>query len=113
MLPYNEKRPVRLIKRNGIVATMADTGCKRTGCIFCGFGITQDKQRFVRLAQQEPKLCDYVMRGGVFGENDMWQPTKDGLGYWFILEWLNVHGKLGSGIPNRERYLSEDLMDEF
>lgn len=42
------------------------TGCRRTGCIFCGFGITQGRQRFVRLSEQEPKLCDYVMRGGEF-----------------------------------------------
>lgn len=82
------------------------TGCKRTGCIFCGFGITQDKQRFVRLSEQEPQLCDYVMRGGEFNESGMWQPSKDGLGYWFILEWLNVHGNLRIGIPNREHYLS-------
>lgn len=80
------------------------TGCKRTGCIFCGFGITQDKQRFVRLAEQEPKLCDYVMRGGEFNENGMWQPSKDGLGYWFVLEWLNVYGNLGIGIPNWAHY---------
>lgn len=80
------------------------TGCKRTGCIFCGFGITQDKQRFIRLCEQEPKLCDYVMRGGEFNENGMWQPGKDGLGYWFVLEWLNVHGNLGIGIPNWAHY---------
>lgn len=35
-----------------------------------------------------------------------WQPSKDGLGYWFVLEWLNVHGNLKIGIPNREHYLS-------
>ena len=80
------------------------TGCRRTGCIFCGFGITQDKQRFVRLSEQEPKLCDYVMRGGEFSESGMWQPSKDGLGYWFVLEWLNVHGNLGIGIPNWAHY---------
>ena len=80
------------------------TGCKRTGCIFCGFGITQDKQRFERLSEQEPKLCDYVMRGGEFNENGMWQPGKDGLGYWFVLEWLNVYGNLGIGIPNWAHY---------
>lgn len=80
------------------------TGCKRTGCIFCGFGITQDKQRFVRLAEQEPKLCDYVMRGGEFSESGMWQPSKDGLGYWFVLEWLNVYGNLGIWIPNWAHY---------
>lgn len=80
------------------------TGCKRTGCIFCGFGITQDKQRFERLTEQEPKLCDYVIRGGDFSDNGMWQPTKDGLGYWFVLEWINVHGNLGIGIPNWNCY---------
>ena len=83
------------------------TGCKRTGCIFFGFGITQDKERFTRLAEQEPKLCDYVMRGGEFNENGMWQPSKDGLGYWFVLEWLNVHGNLKIGIPNREYYIDK------
>lgn len=88
------------------------TGCKRTGCIFCGFGITQDKQRFVRLAEQEPKLCDYVMRGGEFSEDGMWQPSKDGLGYWFVLEWLNAHGNLDIGIPNRSYYIDKYYTDE-
>lgn len=83
------------------------TGCKRTGCIFCGFGITQDKQRFVRLSEQEPKLCDYVMRGGEFSDSGMWQPNKDGLGYWFVLEWLNVHGNLKIDIPNRDYYMEK------
>lgn len=83
------------------------TGCKRTGCIFCGFGITQDKDRFIRLSEQEPILCDYVMRGGAFDEDGVWKPTNDGLGYWFVIEWLNVHGKLGIGIPNREKYIEK------
>lgn len=84
------------------------TGCKRTGCIFCGFGITQDKDRFIRLSEQEPTLCDYVIRGGEFDKTDgMWKPTKDGLGYWFVLEWLNVHGGLNIGVPDRERYIKE------
>lgn len=79
-------------------------GCRRTGCIFCVFGITQDKDRFINLSEEEPKLCDYVMRGGEFSESEMWQPSKDGLGYWFVLEWLNVHGNLGIGIPNWAHY---------
>lgn len=80
------------------------TGCKRTGCIFCGFGITQDKDRFIRLSEKEPALCDYVMRGGTFDTDGMWKPTNDGLGYWFVLEWLNLHG-IGIGMPNRNHYL--------
>lgn len=88
------------------------TGCKRTGCIFCMFGITQDKDRFIRLAEQEPTLCDYVMRGGEFNEQGMWQPSKNGLGYWFIIEWLNVHGNLKIGMPDREKYLFEYQTEE-
>lgn len=88
------------------------TGCKRTGCIFCGFGITQDKQRFIRLSEQEPKLCDYVIRGGEFSNSGMWQPSKDGLGYWFVLEWLNVHGNLGIGIPNKDYYMDKYCTEE-
>ncbi len=76
------------------------------------FGITQDKDRFIRLAEQEPKLCDYVMRGGEFGENGMWQPSKNGLGYWFVIEWLNVHGNLKIGMPDRQHYLNEYQTDE-
>lgn len=88
------------------------TGCKRTGCIFCMFGITRDKDRFIRLAEQEPKLCDYVMRGGEFSDEGIWQPSKNGLGYWFVIEWLNVHGGLKIGLPDREKYLSEYQMEE-
>lgn len=68
------------------------TGCQRTGCIFCLFGITQDRDRIARLQIEEPKLADYVLRGGEFEENGYWQPTNKGLGYWFIIEWLNIHG---------------------
>ena len=68
------------------------TGCKRTGCIFCLFGITQDLFRIYNLQKQEPKLADYVLRGGEFGENGMWQPSKEGMGYWFVLDWLELHG---------------------
>lgn len=84
------------------------TGCERTGCIFCMFGITQDKKRFVNLNKQEPKLCDYCLRGGVFDEADgMWKPDSKGLGMWFVIEWLNAHGNLDIGMPNREHYLEE------
>lgn len=71
------------------------TGCKRTGCVFCLFGITQDKERILRLKQQEPKIADYVLRGGEFNEQGMWQPSKDGLGFKFVIDWLNENGNLG------------------
>lgn len=65
---------------------------KRTGCIFCFFGITGDKEKMARLQVNDPQLADYVLRGGEFGKDGYWQPTNKGLGYWFIIEWLNIHG---------------------
>ena len=67
------------------------TGESRTGCVFCMFGITHDAERFVRLKEREPKKYDYVMRGGKFDEQGMWIP-HNGLGYKFIIDWLNEHG---------------------
>lgn len=85
----------------------ATTKCKRTGCVFCLYGIRRDKDRITNLSQEEPTLCDYVMSGGAFDADGMWKPTNDGLGYWFVLEWLNVHGELNIGMPNREYYLKK------
>ena len=68
------------------------TGCPRTGCIYCLFGITQDKDRILRLQKLEPKRADYVLRGGEFDKKGMWIPTKEGLGYWFILDFLKENG---------------------
>lgn len=70
---------------------LTTTGESRTGCIFCMFGITHDTERFVRLKEREPKKYDYVMCGGKFDENGMWIPDG-GLGYKFVIDWLNEHG---------------------
>lgn len=72
---------------------LSTTGVDRTGCVFCMFGITQDADRFLKLKEIEPKKYDYVMRGGKFDENGMWIP-HNGLGYKFVIEWINEHGNL-------------------
>ena len=72
---------------------LTTTGESRTGCVFCMFGITHDTERFVRLKEREPKKYDYVMRGGKFDETGMWIP-HNGLGYKFVIDWLNEHGNL-------------------
>lgn len=76
------------------------TKAKRTGCIYCLFGITQDIDRFERLKNEEPIKYDYVMRGGCYDNDGYWIPGKDengvfGLGYKFVIDWLNEHGNLG------------------
>ena len=80
------------------------TKAKRTGCIFCMFGITQDKELFARLAEEEPQLYDYVMRGGEWSSEGNWQPSNDGLGYWFVIKWLNKAGNIGIVAPNIDKY---------
>ena len=79
-----------VIDDNSILTT---TGVNRTGCVFCMFGITQDTDRFLRLKADEPQKYDYVMRGGKFDEQGMWIP-HNGLGYKFVIDWINEHGGL-------------------
>ena len=69
------------------------TGATRTGCVFCMFGISNDTDRFLRLKIQEPKKYDFIMCGGKFDEIGMWVPDK-GLGYKFVIDWLNEYGGL-------------------
>lgn len=59
------------------------TGCKRTGCTFCGFGChLPDDRRFLLLKEMHPPLYDYIMRS----------TERGGLGYEEIIKWLNEHG---------------------
>lgn len=41
-----------------------------------------------------PKQYDFVMRGGEFDGEGMWIPGKNGLGFGFVIEWLNENGNL-------------------
>ena len=82
------------------------TGCRRTGCIMCAFGLFLEKgeNRFDRLHKTHQKIFDYIMRGGCFSEEGLWKPSNDGLGYWFIIQWINIHGGFKAHIENYEYY---------
>ena len=61
------------------------TGCKRTGCMFCGFGChLNNDERFVKMKQTHPKQYDYIMRSEELG----------GLNYKEVIDWINEHGNL-------------------
>lgn len=67
------------------------TGCKRTGCIFCGFGFHLDKgeTRFQMLARTHPRQYEYALEGGRWADNPAYDPTApkmDG-------EWQNWNPK--------------------
>ena len=67
------------------------TGCKQTGCIFCGFGFHLEKgeTRFQRLAKTHPRRYEYCMGGGQWVDNPRYDPAApkyDG-------DWLNWNPK--------------------
>lgn len=88
----------------------ATTGCSRTGCVFCGFGCHLEKtpNRWETAERvSRPEIIDYMLRGGGFDGDGLWKPDGRGLGFWFVIEWINVHGKLQIIMPHREKYLGE------
>ena len=67
------------------------TGCDRTGCIFCMFGITQDgcPNRFQRLKETHPRQYNYCINGGEMVDGK-WQPSKEGLGLGKVLDFIGI-----------------------
>lgn len=71
--------------------TLKCSGCQRTGCIFCGFGVHLEKgeTRFQRLAKTHPRQYEYCMGGGQWVDNPDYDPTAprmDG-------DWVNWNPK--------------------
>ena len=96
-------------------AIYSTTGCNRTGCVYCGFGSHREKSpNRWEIAEQfsDPAIIDYMMRGGDLDENGIWKPDKRGLGFWFVIEWINVHGDLHIIMPHRKKYLGQYMTAE-
>ena len=72
--------------------TLKFTGCQRTGCVFCGFGIQNEEcpNRFQNLAKTHPKLYNYCINGGKYDENGIWQPGNGGLGMGKVLDKMGI-----------------------
>ncbi|MDE5737460.1 MAG: phosphoadenosine phosphosulfate reductase family protein [Oscillospiraceae bacterium] len=70
---------------------LCTTGCSRTGCIFCGFGVHLEKgeTRFQRLKRTHPKLYSYCIYGGSYDSDGFWKPDKNGLGMKHVFDELN------------------------
>lgn len=91
------------------------SGCNRTGCVYCGFGCHREKSpNRWEIAERfsNPAVIDYMMRGGAFNEKGLWKPDGRGLGFWFVIEWINIHGGLHIVMPHREKYLREYMTEE-
>ena len=88
----NEPEQLRLCD---VGEKLTTSGCKRTGCIFCGFGCHLEKEsRFQMLKETHPKQYEYCIGGGEFNEQGIWQPSKEGLGMGYVFDRLNeIYGE--------------------
>ena len=77
------------------VAEQRTSGEKRTGCVFCGFGVhlETDHSRFLKLKELDRKKYDYCFSGGEFVDG-IWKPNKKGLGMQYVYDRLNeIYGE--------------------
>lgn len=74
---------------------LTTTGCKRTGCMFCGFGCHLEKEsRWLGLKNTHPRQYEYCIGGGEYNEEGIWQPNSKGLGLGHCFDVLNeLYGK--------------------
>lgn len=113
--PYGKVRVMDLPKGGVRYYT---TGCDRTGCIFCAFGLHLERgqTRFQTLAKTHPKQYAYCLGGGQWIDNPsydpglsmepdamgwiswnpprIWVPSKEGLGMAKVFDMANeIYGK--------------------
>lgn len=88
------------------------TGCERTGCVYCAFGVHLEKgqTRFQRLAVTHPHLYEHCIGGGEWRDNSdydptitdpnrwnpkkLWGPSNKGLGMGVVFDMVNdIYGK--------------------
>lgn len=75
---------------DGCDCRLCTTGCDRTGCIFCGYGVHLEKEsRFLRLKKTHPKQYNYCINGGAYDEQGIWKPNDKGLGMGHVFDELN------------------------
>lgn len=74
---------------------LSTTGEKRTGCVFCTFGVQMEKgeNRFQRLKKLDPKKYNFCINGGEVNSWGRWTP-KNGLGMGHVLDLMGIdYGK--------------------
>lgn len=60
------------------------TGCDRTGCVYCGYGVHLEKgeTRFQRLAKTHLRQYEYCINGSQWIDNPEYDVSKIGADYW-------------------------------
>ena len=100
-----------------VMCNLKCSGCQRTGCAFCAFGMHLEKKgktRFHILAEVEPRKYEFALEGGQWVDNprydptapkydgdwlnwnpkQIWVPSKKGLGMRYVFDTVNeIYGK--------------------
>lgn len=75
------------------------TGCQRTGCMFCPFGVHLEKgtTRYQRMKITHRRQYEFMLGGGEWtteGGRQIWQANKCGLGFARVFNMINdIYGK--------------------
>lgn len=72
------------------------TGCTRTGCMPCMFGVHLEKgeNRFQRMRHTHPKHYRFCIEGGAVDPSDgLWKPDHRGLGMGKVLDYIGVENR--------------------
>lgn len=92
------------------VPVLTTTGCLRSGCVGCGFGLLLEKRpnRLEMIDKvSNSKLRDFILRGGDFDKDGLWKPDDRGLGFWFVHRYIALSLGKELFIPEYERYEKE------
>lgn len=86
IVEVNEGEEEGQLSMDFVPKTYKTTGCKRTGCMFCGYGCHLEKGtgRFERMKETHPTIYKYIMK----------PKEEGGLGYKEVIDWLNENGDL-------------------
>lgn len=83
---FTKDQIIHMMLFEGDRPTFDTTGCKRTGCMFCMYGVHLEKSpnRLERMKITHPKQYNYIMK----------PESEGGLGYKDKIDWLNENGNL-------------------
>jgi 3'-phosphoadenosine 5'-phosphosulfate sulfotransferase (PAPS reductase)/FAD synthetase len=89
-VPYSAAYGDIVEDKNGKLTTTKE---KRTGCMMCILGCHLEKcpNRFQRMKHNYPKMHNRFIGGGEFNKDGLWLPNKEGLGYGYVLDYINAH----------------------
>ena len=95
----NDYPPVDIL--GNVQCNLHCTGCQRTGCVFCAFGMHLEKgeTRFQRLAKTHPRLYEFSIGGGQWVDNPFYDPTAPKMdGEWQNWNPKKIWSRSGKGL---------------